>query len=289
MAPLNEAAVYWIRLPEHTDPLTEGYVGVSKNWSKRFRDHMKDIKKRSHTNTHFMNAALKYGVENLVADVILMGEEKFCYEVESSLRPKRKIGWNLAPGGHRGPGRNKGSPGKIRSPEEQAVFDEKRRLAEDVKIENGRNREIRRLASIERKKELGRQREIRRLESIEREKELERWRSLKISLEPSGIDEDLDSWLSMPKYVPPPYQEPLSRMSKKKRKQHRHHYDIHIREEEIRFEITKFQNSSVTDSPLVKERVNTMILALTHEIVTRRHWLGLKDKYLAPWVKYKNE
>jgi hypothetical protein len=46
----KEASVYWIRLPEHTDPLTEGYVGVSKNWKKRVRDHLDEVTNESHSN-----------------------------------------------------------------------------------------------------------------------------------------------------------------------------------------------------------------------------------------------
>ena len=46
----NDAVVYWIRLASHLDILTEGYVGVSKNFNFRMKRHA------THTiklNTHF--------------------------------------------------------------------------------------------------------------------------------------------------------------------------------------------------------------------------------------------
>lgn len=105
----KEAAVYWIRLLEHTDPNTQGYIGVSKRVHSRMRAHITSCLNRTHYNLHLLNAVTKYGEDNIVLDVILFGDEQFCYETESILRPFKGIGWNIAPGGHRGPGRPTGS------------------------------------------------------------------------------------------------------------------------------------------------------------------------------------
>jgi hypothetical protein len=100
----NEASVYWIRLPEHNDIYTQGYVGVSKNWNGRLTYHLNESVKGTHPNNHLMYAINKTGWDNLIKEEVLAGEEDFCYEFEATLRPDKKIGWNIAPGGHRGPG-----------------------------------------------------------------------------------------------------------------------------------------------------------------------------------------
>lgn len=249
MVPLNEAAVYWIRLPEHTDPLTEGYVGVSKNWVKRVRDHMEGIKKRSHTNTHFMNASLKYGVENLVADVILMGEEKFCYEVESSLRPKRKIGWNLAPGGHRGPGRNKGSPGKIRTPEEQAQYEVEKQ--ERDRLNGERTKKKKELESLNRK--IARQNAANERDRIKREEMKQR-------------KYDRQFIIRTRKTIVPENKNP----TKKSAKIERHRHNIHIREQEIIVEKEKFDDPN----PTIRHNAKMRVWELEIQIKRYQSWLN---------------
>jgi hypothetical protein len=109
---LREAALYWIRLPEHNDVLNQGYVGVSKNFDGRLKEHYRDIITKKHTNRHLMYAVEKYGWENLVKEPLLFGLESFCYQLERELRPHKGVGWNISPGGHRGPGRNIGPPRK---------------------------------------------------------------------------------------------------------------------------------------------------------------------------------
>jgi hypothetical protein len=120
---LKEASLYWIRLSSHTDPLTEGYIGVSKNSDQRMRDHKYRIIKKTHINPHLINAAEKYGLENLIKDVILSGDEKFCYQIEAEYRPNRNIGWNVAPGGQKGPGKF--------NPNDQLILTEKRAIKQN--------------------------------------------------------------------------------------------------------------------------------------------------------------
>lgn len=105
----KEAAIYWIHLPEHTDYHTQGYIGVSKRPRPRMKKHISDCVEGTHYNKHLLHAVNKYDKDSLVQDIILFGEENFCYEVENTLRPSKSIGWNIAPGGHRGPGRPIGS------------------------------------------------------------------------------------------------------------------------------------------------------------------------------------
>jgi len=102
------ASLYWIHLPEHTDPASEGYLGVTNNFQARLKKHLNDILNNKHKNIHLTNAANKYGWDNLLKEVILTDIEHNCYLKENELRPHINIGWNIATGGHKGPGRKRG-------------------------------------------------------------------------------------------------------------------------------------------------------------------------------------
>ena len=162
----NEATVYWIRLPSHTDPYTEGYIGVSKYFQSRMNGHLEEIMKRTHPNKLLENATVKYGWDNLIKEEIFFGTEDGCYDVEYKFRPTKRIGWNIAPGGHRGPGWPKG---KKRSEEWKKNVAAKRA---EYKEKNKDAIEQKRLAKQEEKrleKELKKQE---RLLSIQRAREL---------------------------------------------------------------------------------------------------------------------
>lgn len=88
--------IYWIHLPEHQDILSEGYVGISNNPSKRLKSH----RTRSN-NPHLSNCFKKY--PNIVMDVLIEAEESFCKEIEEKLRPSKNIGWNIEKGGGKPP------------------------------------------------------------------------------------------------------------------------------------------------------------------------------------------
>jgi len=91
-------SVYWIAHKDHSDIFSQGYVGVSNNVKSRWNTH-KSLK----TNVHLKNAITKYGWNNLVKKVVLIGEEDYCLEIENKLRPADKIGWNLVCGGGKPP------------------------------------------------------------------------------------------------------------------------------------------------------------------------------------------
>lgn len=88
--------IYWLHLPQHTDLLTEGYIGVSKNPKNRFKTH----KNRS-GNKHLYNSFKKYNT--ILMDIILEGNEKYCLFIEEVLRPEKNIGWNITKGGGKPP------------------------------------------------------------------------------------------------------------------------------------------------------------------------------------------
>jgi len=88
--------VYWIHKKDATDVTKSGYVGVSTQVEKRFASHKN---KESGTNKYLARAIEKYGWDNLVKDILVIAEKDYCLGVENKLRPKEKIGWNLAAGG----------------------------------------------------------------------------------------------------------------------------------------------------------------------------------------------
>ncbi len=90
--------LYWIRHQEHTDIFSQGYVGVSNNVEKRWYDH-----KTYTQNTHLKHSIQKYGWDNLVKEVVLIGDDDYCLDVENKLRPNDKIGWNIVAGGGKPP------------------------------------------------------------------------------------------------------------------------------------------------------------------------------------------
>jgi len=90
--------LYWIHHETHTDIFNQGYVGVSKNPNARFKRHSKYS-----DNPHLKAAIEKYGWDNLVKQIILIGEETYCYDLELKIRPTKQIGWNIAEGGAKPP------------------------------------------------------------------------------------------------------------------------------------------------------------------------------------------
>lgn len=160
----SQAVIYWIRLSEHTDPFTQGYIGVSKRFEKRILDHEKFIKENKHKNPHLVNSTKKYGWDNLIKEIIFIGDEIICYEKEIEYRPVKTIGWNIAPGGHRGPGWPLGKPKDPKSVKLQQLTmapklaeiskrnmekrrlyldqRERKRIEKELEIENNRKKQI---------------------------------------------------------------------------------------------------------------------------------------------------
>jgi hypothetical protein len=91
-------SLYWIHHKDHTDIFSQGYVGVSKNTEARFKRHSKYS-----DNQHLKAAIKKYGWDNLIKQIILIGEELYCYNLEFKIRPDKQIGWNIAEGGVKPP------------------------------------------------------------------------------------------------------------------------------------------------------------------------------------------
>ena len=91
---MMHTSVYWIHRPEHTDMFNQGYIGVSKDTRHRWNGH-----KSKAGNLHLQRAITKYGWENLEKDVVIVADEAYCLDVETKLRSRAGIGWNIVAGG----------------------------------------------------------------------------------------------------------------------------------------------------------------------------------------------
>lgn len=91
---VEKGCVYWIHTKNHTNIKTDGYVGITKNPSKRFREH----KSTNHRCFVIHNAIKKYGDE-LIYDIIWQGSYSGAIALEEYFRPHPQIGWNIRAGG----------------------------------------------------------------------------------------------------------------------------------------------------------------------------------------------
>jgi predicted GIY-YIG superfamily endonuclease len=91
-------SVYWIRNVEHTDLMTQGYVGITNRFDRRMWEHFK-----LDGNRYLKFAIKKYGWDRLVKSQLLISTEEYCLEMERKLRPEDKIGWNIVAGGGKPP------------------------------------------------------------------------------------------------------------------------------------------------------------------------------------------
>ena len=84
LQPVGSSVVYWIHKPEHTDILTEGYVGITnKQVSKRWYKHKLDAREDGLLPVH--RAINKY--DDIIFEVILAADNReYCQEIEKKLR-----------------------------------------------------------------------------------------------------------------------------------------------------------------------------------------------------------
>ena len=97
--------LYWIHLPEHSDPHTEGYVGITqRDPSERFYGHQRSDKP--------VGVGISQGaVQSILREGLTRSE---ALHLERSYRPETMIGWNIAKGGGSGMSR----PGYKHTPEQ---------------------------------------------------------------------------------------------------------------------------------------------------------------------------
>ncbi len=91
--------IYWIKYPEHTNPYTEGYIGLtSQTIQQRFSDHKNNTK-----NKLLKNRCRKENVEVVCLHDNL--DKQQAKVIEEQYRPSENIGWNINKGGDVPPSR----------------------------------------------------------------------------------------------------------------------------------------------------------------------------------------
>lgn len=94
------AELYWIRTREMTDIFSQGYVGISTVSAKsRWASHKASSKLEEKKHLPIYRAMNKYGVDNLVMEVIVVGPDDYIIDLEKKIRPESGTGWNCAIGG----------------------------------------------------------------------------------------------------------------------------------------------------------------------------------------------
>lgn len=89
--------LYWIHLPEHTNPKTQGYIGVTNNCKRRWNTHKRLANQKISKTPHLANAIMHY--PNLMYTILFQGTAEGCYQLEEYFRPTPDIGWNVKQGG----------------------------------------------------------------------------------------------------------------------------------------------------------------------------------------------
>lgn len=84
-------SLYWIKYKNYTDPYKEGYIGISNEPLRRFKEH------KSSKDNNKVKGAIENGADIEILFNNLSITEAM--ELEKSYRPKELIGWNLCEGG----------------------------------------------------------------------------------------------------------------------------------------------------------------------------------------------
>jgi predicted GIY-YIG superfamily endonuclease len=94
----NKYCVYWIHTSNHSDKLSQGYIGITCNFKERLKSHRKNKKK-----TKLTDAIKAYGWNNLQKE-ILFGNLPLqkALDIEEIYRVMPNIGWNIQKGGELG-------------------------------------------------------------------------------------------------------------------------------------------------------------------------------------------
>ena len=88
--------LYWIHRSIHTDPLSEGYIGITKDIDSRSMYHRNSKYRVGKAMRKYNDVVVDILKENMTLSEVLT--------LEISYRPFANLGWNIAPGGAGGVG-----------------------------------------------------------------------------------------------------------------------------------------------------------------------------------------
>ena len=92
----SECIVYH-KYIEGMDINNEGYVGVSKNYEKRMHQH--NMTAYVKEEGYVVHKAMRKYAFDIKTKIVFNGSIQECYDEEERLRPRFRMGWNLAKGG----------------------------------------------------------------------------------------------------------------------------------------------------------------------------------------------
>lgn len=94
----NNYCVYWIHTKNHSDKLSQGYIGITCNFKERLKSHKKNKKK-----TKLTDAIKAYGWNNLQKEILFDNLSLLkALDIEEIYRIMPNIGWNIQKGGELG-------------------------------------------------------------------------------------------------------------------------------------------------------------------------------------------
>lgn len=101
------AFVYWIRHKDHTDILTEGYVGITnRSVSYRLKEHYRAVRSidvpNENVNISIVHKAMHKYKDDIIVDTVCECDHDYALWLENKIRPLPNIGWNLSVGGMTG-------------------------------------------------------------------------------------------------------------------------------------------------------------------------------------------
>lgn len=83
--------VYHVHRTKDLYNFEEGYIGITCDPKRRWRDH------KYSSNKHLTRALNKY--DDIEHTILVCASKEYCMWLENKLRPKEMIGWNIAIGG----------------------------------------------------------------------------------------------------------------------------------------------------------------------------------------------
>ena len=89
--------VYWYKLKYHCNPFTQGYIGITNDFTRRNNEHFNGAKIGKFS--HFYNAIRKHGKDKINVEILHKCSDQEALDFESYYRPETAIGWNMAAGG----------------------------------------------------------------------------------------------------------------------------------------------------------------------------------------------
>lgn len=121
--------LYWIHLVEHTDPYSQGYIGISVQPEIRFRQHTTDLALGAGSQI-LRQIVAEYGKDCLQHKVLASYEnQNEARQAEHQYRPKTNIGWNIWVGG----GVSPNCTGRVMSDETRSKIGESNRQTKSTR------------------------------------------------------------------------------------------------------------------------------------------------------------